>query len=48
VVYGLTGQKALWIAAYQAPQRHYFDQDLAAFEKAVRTLRLAAAELPRT
>ncbi len=47
VVYGLMGQKALWIAAYQAPQRHYFDLDLAAFERAVRTFRLAAAELPK-
>ena len=47
VVYGLTGQKALWIAAYQAPQRHYFDQDVATFEKAVRTLRLAREELPK-
>lgn len=47
VVYGITGQKALWIAAYQAPQRHYFDLDLAAFEKAVRTFRLAAEELPK-
>ena len=47
VVYGLTGQKALWIAAYQAPQRQYFDQDVATFEKAVKTFRLAAAELPK-
>lgn len=47
VVYGLMGQKALWIAAYQAPQRHYFDQDVATFEKAVRTLRLAREELPK-
>jgi hypothetical protein len=47
VIYGLVGQKALWLAAYQAPQRHYFDQDLATFEKAVKTLRLAAAELPK-
>lgn len=47
VVYGTLGQKALWIAAYQAPQRHYFEQDLVTFEAAVKTLRLAAAELPK-
>lgn len=47
VAYGLMGQKALWIVAYQAPQRHYYEQDLAAFERSARTFRLAAAELPR-
>ena len=46
VIYGILGRKALWTAAYQAPQRHYFDLDLAAFEKAVRTLRFAPDELP--
>lgn len=47
VIYGLLGKKALWTAAYQAPQRHYFDLDIATFEKAVRTLRFAADELPK-
>ncbi len=47
VIYGLLGKNALWTASYQAPQRYYFEQDLATFEKAVRTFRLAAAELPK-
>ncbi len=47
VIYGLLGKKALWTASYQAPQRYYFDLDVATFEKAVRTLRFAAEELPK-
>jgi hypothetical protein len=40
VVYGTLVGDALFVVKYAAPQRHYFDRDLALFEKVVQSFKL--------
>lgn len=40
IVYGTLAGESLYVVRYMAPQRHYFEKDLAAFEKVARSFAL--------